>query len=187
MNIEKISCRVSNLPEIKSYFIEGSLELLSVPEFCELLGIMFPLQKEPEAIADYFRLLHHKMLQQRLERTQQVAAQKGFVVRRFSLWNLAIIQIRQILQFGSILSLLGNLPLNLLRAQKPFVAPQKHLLTLLFFVLYPYRYSRRLIRICQPQSRRTYSSLIRGSKEKIARLSPNLSLPISYSTCHCPT
>ena len=35
----------------KTDFVEAALHLLSMPEFCSLMGVMFPLQREPQLCA----------------------------------------------------------------------------------------------------------------------------------------
>lgn len=152
----KTNIKVSDLPEIKTDFVEGALELLSMPEFCGFLGIISPLRKEPEAIADYFQLLRRIMLKKRQERNQQHAAQKSPVSQRMLLWNYGAIQIRQILQSVQILSFLGSHLLSFSHDQKPSYAWQKGLLVLLSFFLFPYLYFRSIKDLCQQKPRRTY-------------------------------
>lgn len=145
--------------DYKSYsgFIDGSFELLSMPEFCEVLGLIFPLQKEPEAIADYFRLLRQRVLIKRRERTQQSVARNRFVSRRWILWNHGVTQIRRIFQIALIPSLLGSPLLSFLYNLKPLCGWHRGLLALLLFALYPYFYFSLLIKLCQPETNRTSS------------------------------
>lgn len=146
-----VKIRISDLPEIKSDFILDSLELLSMPDFCSSFGLMFPLQREPEAIARYSQLLRQLILKQRQGRIRQVSVHKVRVIQRLLLCHYEVMRIRQTLGLPLNPSWLCGLLLSFLHERKPFSVWQRGLLVVLVFLLYPYLYFIWLIILCQPQ------------------------------------
>jgi len=145
---------------IKSDFILDSLELLSMPDFCSSLGLMFPLQREPEAIARYSQLLRQLILKQRQEQIRQVPFRKVRVIQRLLLCHHEVMRIRQTLGLPLKPFWLCGLLLSFLYERKPFSVWQRGLLVVLVFLLYPYLYFRWLIIQCQLQPNRTFSLVL---------------------------